>query len=475
MEQIELKDVQGLIIRGYSGLRSAYFVLAKITDAGRFKIWLGHHVHEFTPGDIRPKSTAINIAFTFSGLKVMGLNQGNLGTFPLEFADGMTAPYKQAMLGDFGNSDPANWEWGQKADDNTHILLMLYAVDADSLNSLYTGLKEQMDTNGFTEWRLMDTTELIKRKEHFGFHDGIAQPTIKGLNRSDDDSNCVAAGEFILGYKNEYEQDNYSPMVDAGMDKANVLPASTQAPGMKDLGKNGTYLVFRQLEQDVEGFWKYMESKTLAPDGNCDTQQMIGLASKVVGRWPSGTPVVLAPEKDIPELDDKNKFEYRNSDSDGLKCPFAAHIRRTNPRDSIDTAKSTSIQIVKRHRVLRRGRSYGPPVATSMEPMDIINASDKSGKRGLHFICINTNLALQFEFIQNFWVNNPKFGGLYDERDPLIGNDSNPQETRRTGTFSVEEDLVRKRFTDVPEFVTVKGGAYFFLPGIKALTFLASI
>ena len=109
-----------------------------------------------------------------------------------------------------------------------------------------------------------------------------------------------------------------------------------------------------------------------------------------------------------------------------------------------------------------------------MDPMDIIK-SDKSGTRGLHFICINTNLTLQFEFVQNFWVNNPKFSGLYDERDAVIGNHSNPQDAKNTGTFSVEADPIRKRYTDVPEFVTVKGGAYFFLPGIKALNFLASI
>ena len=474
MEQIEIKDVQGLIIRGYSELRSAYFVLLKVTDAGLFKGWLRQHVSGFTAGDERPKNTAMNIAFTFAGLKAMGLNKASLGTFPLEFEDGMTTRHKQELLGDFGKSDPANWEWGQKGNEDTHALLMLYALNATELGTLYNGIKAQMAGNGFAEVRLMDTTELIKRKEHFGFHDGIAQPTIKGLNRSDDPSNTVAAGEFILGYKNEYDQYNYSPYADGATDKTNVLPASTQVSGMKDIGKNGSFLVFRQMEQDVEAFWKYMESKTLAPDGNCDTEQMITLASKMVGRWPSGTPLELAPDKDIPALDDKDKFGYRDSDGDGLKCPFASHIRRTNPRDSIDTARSTSILIANRHRILRRGRSYGTPVADSMDPMDIIK-SDKSGTRGLHFICINTNLTLQFEFVQNFWVNNPKFSGLYDERDAVIGNHSNPQDAKNTGTFSVEADPIRKRYTDVPEFVTVKGGAYFFLPGIKALNFLASI
>ena len=467
--------MQGLIIRGYSDLRSACFVLAKVTDAGPFKKWIGQNILAFTPGDISPKDKAMNIAFTFAGLKAMGLNKNSLGSFPLEFEDGMTTRHKQELLGDFGNSDPANWEWGQKGNEDTHLLLTLYAADAQQLETLYAGVKSQMSANGFAELRLMETTELIKRKEHFGFHDGIAQPTIKGLNRSDDPSNTVAAGEFILGYKNEYDQYNYSPVADAGIGKAGLLSESSQVNGMKDLGKNGTYLVFRQMEQDVEGFWKYMESKTLAPDGNCDPENMVKLASKMVGRWPSGTPIELAPDKDIPALEDKDKFGYRDSDSDGLKCPYASHIRRTNPRDSIDTTRSTSIQIANRHRILRRGRSYGPPVAESMDPMDIIKANDKTGKRGLHFMCINTNLTLQFEFIQNFWVNNPKFSGLYDERDAITGNHSNPRDTKHTGSFSVEEEPIRKRYTDVPEFVTVKGGAYFFLPGIKALTFLASI
>lgn len=475
MEQLEVKDVQALIVRGYAELRAAYFVIIKITDGERFKNWLQQHIHDITPGNVKPMQTAMNIAFTFAGLKKLGLNKKSLDSFPLEFEDGMTTRHKQELLGDFGKSDPANWEWGQKGNDDTHAALLLYAADADLLNGLYSGVKAQMESNGFEEVKQLETSELIKRKEHFGFRDGIAQPTIKGLGRVDSPENTVAAGEFILGYKNEYDQYDYSPVAEPAADAKDILPASVTVNGMKDLGKNGTYLVFRQIEQDVEGFWKYMDDKTQNEDGSCNPDRMIRMASKMVGRWPSGAPMAVCPDKDNEELADMDKFGYRHDDSAGLKCPYASHVRRSNPRDSMDTDKRTSIKIVNKHRIVRRGRSYGAPVAESMEPMDIIKAGDAPGVRGLHFMCINTNLTLQFEFIQNFWINNPKFAGLHDERDPIAGNHSHPLEEKQTGTFSTQHEPVRKRYTDVPEFTTVKGGAYFFLPGIKALTFLATM
>ncbi|MCW3124252.1 MAG: peroxidase [Flavipsychrobacter sp.] len=475
MEQIELKDLQGLIVRGYAELQSAAFMVLKVTDAPVFKKWLQQHINEVTPGNVKPTDTAMNIAFTFAGLRALGLNKDSLDSFPLEFEDGMTTRQKQALLGDFGNSDPANWQWGQKGNDDTHVLLALYAANMPMLESLCATVKQQLVGHCAAEVKMLDTSNLVKRKEHFGFHDGIAQPTIDGLSRKDSPENTVAAGEFILGYKNEYGQYDYSPVVPGAADKNNVLPASDQVSGMKDLGKNGTYLVFRQLEQDVHSFWNYMDKKTKNEDGSCNPEQMVKLASKMVGRWPSGAPLALSPDKDSETMADMDKFGYRQGDGDGLKCPFASHVRRTNPRDSIDTDKKTSIKIANKHRIVRRGRSYGSPVEESMDPMDIIKSDNKEGTRGLHFICFNTNLTLQFEFIQNFWVNNPKFGGLYDERDPVMGNHSHPLDSRQSGTFSVENHPIRKRHTDVPEFVTVKGGAYFFLPGIRALTFLASI
>jgi Dyp-type peroxidase family len=301
----------------------------------------------------------------------------------------------------------------------------------------------------------------------------MAQPTIEGLSRIDSPENTVAAGEFILGYKNSYDQYPDTPTVNELTGKDKILPVDP-VTGMGDLGKNGTYLVFRQMEQDVELFWKYMEKAT-SVNGECDSSEMIKLASKIVGRWPGGAPISVCPDKDDELMQDKDSFGYHSSDKEGLKCPIGSHIRRTNPRDTMDENMKASIEIANKHRLIRRGRSYGKPVCENLNPTDILNSKHFEGERGLYFICINTDISRQFEFIQNAWVNNPKLFHLYDERDPLIGNNDHPEDKNKTGVFSIPAKGLRKRYTDIPQFVNVKGGAYFFIPGLKALSYLSSI
>ena len=121
-------------------------------------------------------------------------------------------------------------------------------------------------------------------------------------------------------------------------------------------------------------------------------------------------------------MKNNNNFDFRSTDKDGLKCPFASHVRRSNPKDALDTDRKTSISVANKHRMLRRGRSYGKPLTENLKPVDCLKAVDDGEKRGLHFICINADIAHEFEFIQNAWINNPKFNGLYDERDPLVGS-----------------------------------------------------
>lgn len=452
-EQLQLDDIQGIIIRGYSKLPAAHFLLLSFGDGALGRQWLSEIFDIITPGDHRPERSAMQIAFTFEGLKALGLPASVLDSFPLEFEDGMTTPHKQFFLGDFAASAPEHWEWGGPTTPRVHILLMLYAVDAKQLDANVAAVRRDFSRLGIHEIRLLETTILYERKEHFGFHDGISQPTIKGLKRSDDDENCIEAGEFILGYKNEYGQ--YTPM-----------PSH-------DLGLNGSYIAFRQLKQDVPLFWKFMSSATQQIDGSLDEKAMIKLAAQLVGRWPDGTPLVLSPDKDGGKPGAFNAFDYRHSDPDGLKCPYAAHIRRSNPKDSLDTDRATSIAIAKKHRILRRGRSYGPPLTAELKPLDCLHALETTIERGLHFMSINADIGRQFEFLQNGWVYNQKFNGLYEERDPLIANHHNPQDAKNTGTFRIPCEGLRTRITDVPEFVQVKGGGYFFIPGLRALSFLA--
>lgn len=459
MEKLETTDIQGIIVRGYSDLPAAVFLLIGIKEREAAKHWLKALVPEITTGVQKPTNAAINIALTLEGLKVLGLTETALDSFPMELQDGMTTKHKQQFLGDYGTSDPNNWEWGRKDTTPVHLLLMLYAADDQELNKQYTKYKQQLESNGLQEIKKLETATLVERKEHFGFHDGISQPVIRGLSKEEVPNNTLNAGEFILGYKNEYDQYPESPVDNA----------------KNDLGKNGSYLVFRQLKQDVGLFWKYMHDATCFPDGKCNAPEMIKLASKMTGRWPSGAPLVTCPDKDDPAFKDADNFAYRHSDSGALKCPVSSHIRRTNPRDSLEGTSHKSIEVANKHRILRRGRSYGEPVVPSMNPEEIIKTKPVTGERGLHFICFNADIGRQFEFIQNNWVNNPKFEELYDERDPITGNHSHPENSKNTGTFTIKQEHLRKRLTDVPEFINVKGGAYFFMPGIKSLKAIASI
>jgi Dyp-type peroxidase family len=474
METLELNDIQGIIVRGYANMPAAEFILLKIGDAEPAKKWLQLMTEQVTSAEEKKGSSAMNIAFTFNALSALGLSQETLDSFPMELEDGMNTKHKQFFLGDYGASAAENWEWGGINNEKVDVLLMLYAIDTDTLQALHQKQVSQLAQYGLVELKTLDTSVLYERKEHFGFQDGISQPTIKGLTRKDAPENMISAGEFILGYKNEYNQYTLTPLA-ADSNAGKLLPAASDQKGKYDLGKNGSYLVFRQLKQDVGLFWNYMEKCTVDEKGEGNDKEMVKLAAKMLGRWPGGAPVVVCPDEEKKDHNDDNSFAYRKVDELGLKCPFASHIRRSHPRDSLDMDKAASVKVANKHRILRRGRSYGIPVTPTMDPLDILKVKDIQGERGLHFICFNADIGRQFEFIQNAWSNNPKFNGLHDERDPITGNHHHPENTKTTGTFTIPDKNLRKRFTDVPEFVTVKGGAYFFMPGIKALKYLACL
>jgi deferrochelatase/peroxidase EfeB len=221
--------------------------------------------------------------------------------------------------------------------------------------------------------------------------------------------------------------------------------------------------VFRKLHQDVEAFWRFMKAWTKAPDGTENPDAAVDLASRMVGRWPSGAPRILAPYRDDQRMATRNDFGFAE-DPHGVTCPIGAHIRRANPRDSLAPSPSASAQESLRHRLLRRGRLFGPMVKDAQvagEPVE----------RGIQFIAINTNIRRQFEFVQQTWVNNPKFAELYDETDPIVGAHLHGG----AGRFTCQRHPVREMVVGMPRFVWIKGGAYFFLPGLRALRFLATL
>lgn len=475
-ERLELEDIQGLFARGFGQLTAARYVLLEIEDARSAAAWLRGVADRVTTGQERPTERAVNVALTARGMAKLGLPPDVLGGFANELVSGMTTPHRQRILGDVEASAPEHWRWGGPATPVVDALLVLFAVDRRELAALDESLLEGAAAVGLRALDRLETSDL-DAVEHFGFRDGISQPPVDGLPRAQG-PDAVRAGEFVLGYRNEYGRYATRPMVEGGA--AGLLARDPEGSGRGDLGKNGSYLVFRQLEQDVLAFWRFVDGAAHAHEAGADASAGPGgdvwaartrLASKMVGRWPSGAPLALAPDADDPSLVDENDFGYHDADPHGYGCPIGAHVRRANPRDSLDPDPGTerSLAVNKRHRLLRRGREYGPPLLLD-DALNPVDPAALEAKRGLYFICLNASIARQFEFVQSTWLNNPKFGGLYEDSDPLVSG-----HRRAGGTFTIPERPVRRRVTGLPQFVTVRGGGYFFLPGVRALRYLASL
>jgi Dyp-type peroxidase family len=452
----ERDDIQGLVASGFGHLRQAAYVAFEITDPPAAAGWLGRIADRVTTAR-RSEGPALNVALSASGLQKLGAHDA-LDGLSWEFRAGMTDPHRRRVLGDVGESAPEQWSWGGTETRPVDLLALVYAEDEQTLDELVNGHIAEARRAGIRLVIRLDTT--TGEREHFGFRDGISQPAPEGL-REGPPRDTIKTGEFLLGYPNEYGLFTDRPLVD---DPVGVLPPDPQGSGRGDVGRNGTYLVFRQLSQDVRGFWRFLDQATGRLNG-AGAAARIELAAKMVGRWPDGAPLVLAPDDDDPDLKDANDFAYFHTDPDGLRCPLGAHVRRSHPRDSLDPNPGTdrSIAVNKRHRILRRGRKYGETLTAE----DALNgAGGQAEERGLHFVCLCANIARQFEFVQHTWVNNPKFQGLYADGDPLTGSPGR--------TFTVPARPVRRRVTAMPEFVQTRGGGYFFLPGVRALRYLAS-
>jgi Dyp-type peroxidase family len=464
-ERVEEDDVQGLVLEGFGRLTAACYQVYEIGDPAAARQWLGRLEPSVATGRRGPTGTAVNVAVTAAGLARLGLPHDIGSAFPQEFQEGMTSPHRSRLLGDEGAAAPENWAWGGPGGPGPDVLLLLYAADVDALSRLADEHLASAVSAGLRHVVTLETGPLSPT-EHFGFRDGISQPALAG-GRPAPPRDTLRAGELLLGYRNEHGQYTPSPLVEPADDPEGLLAADVRGSGRHDLGRNGTYLVVRQLSQDVQGFWRFVAEQTT--DDVDDPEAQVRLAARMVGRWPSGAPLTLSPDRDRRELADANDFAYQADDPYGLRCPLGAHVRRTNPRDSLPpkAGTSASVAVGKRHRLLRRGRSYGPPISRE----DALEGRGEAGtERGLHFLCLCANLARQFEFVQHTWALNPVFAGLYDDADPLLSGHAT------TGrTFTVQASPVRRRVTGVPAFVTVRGGAYFFLPGARALRWLASL
>ena len=269
--------------------------------------------------------------------------------------------------------------------------------------------------------------------DHFGFRDRLSQPAIEGSGEDPTPGSGAALkpGESILGYPDE-----------------NGLPADLPKPDV--LSRNGSYMAYRRLEEHVGLFRDDLREQADTPEG----QELV--AAKFMGRWRSGAPLVLAPEHDDPELgadpNRNNDFNYKEMDPHGYAVPLGSHARRLNPRD---TAAN-----MNRHRMIRRGATYGLALPE--------NAPDDGADRGIAAFIICASLIRQFEFAQNVWINDRAFHELGNERDPIVGTQDGSLD------YTIPKRPIRRVIKGLPAFTTLRGGAYFFLPGISALRYLAA-
>ncbi|HET6978458.1 MAG TPA: hypothetical protein VFI24_19160 [Pyrinomonadaceae bacterium] len=494
--EVDYDDVQGLVRFAFGKLDGAAFYLVRIKDANAARSWLANAPVTSARTLSPPPETALQVAFTVDGLQKLDVPDFVIEGFAPEFRAGMTEKSRARRLGDVDENAPDNWTWGW-GEQTPHLVIMMYGK-RNELAQCEAKFKGPMWDTAFTVLERLRTDDLGE-VEPFGFVDGISQPTIDwdGKRKIKGDqfvySNLVSLGEFLLGYSNEYNEYTDRPLLDPTSNgAAELLPALDQ-PQKKDLGRNGTYLVMRQLVQDVRGFWRFADE---CAQSNADERKR--LAEAMLGRKLDGMPLVPLQDQPIDgvgstkEDRDYNQFTFA-SDPVGDRCPLGSHVRRANPRNAdfpnpVTGVVSHLIQLLgfgrkglrddlmsptRFHRLVRRGREYGPGLSQkqAFQP-----PQPNEGENGLHFICINSNIARQFEFVQSAWLTSTKFNGLSEESDPMLGDRAPVAGCPDPDMFSMPRDSgLRERCSGLPQFVTVRGGAYFFLPSLRALRYFATI
>ncbi len=436
---LEIDDIQHILLTRAPALTGRYEFLS-FRDPRGGRAWLSaikekvHSVAEMR-ASVEKDKRWVTVAFTWSGLRALGLDQASLASFPDEFKQGMAA--RAEALGDTGANAPELWGGGLASPD-LHAIAILFARDSsEHARCVSEHEKLVASCSGVEILSVLDVQAvppLDYAHDHFGYRDRLSQPVIEGGGEAPTPGSGgpLKAGEFILGYPDE-------------------IGAVAGSPRPEILARNGSYMAYRRLEEHVGRFRDFLHAHGETPE------QRELIAAKLMGRWRSGAPLVLAPDRDDPalgaDMQRNNDFNYKEMDPHGYAVPLGSHARRMNPRD---TAAN-----MNRRRMIRRGATYGPYLPEG--------ALEDGAERGIAAFVICASLIRQFEFAQNVWANDPNFHELGNERDPIIGHQDG------TFEFKIPKRPIRKKIVGLPAFTTVRGGAYFFLPGLKGLNYLASL
>src|ERR1700757_3378264 len=416
---LELDDIQHILLTRTPAMTGRYEFLSFDNPAGG-RAWLSELipvVESAATAQASMDSTKrwVTLAFTCTGLRALGVPEESLQTFPVEFRQGMAA--RADILGDTGRNHPDNWVGGL-AGDELHAIAILFARD-DAEHARATGVHDELVArcDGVRRLSFLDlnaTPPFNYAHDHFGFRDRLSQPVMEGSGEEPTPGSGapLKPGEFILGYPDED-----GPV-------ANL-------PQPEALSRNGSYLAYRRLREHVALFRDSTRDSADSPD----EEEL--LSAKFMGRWRSGAPLVLAPDKDDPELGAdpmrNNDFNYQEMDPHGYACPLGAHARRLNPRDTA--------HYMNRRRMIRRGATYGAalPEGTADDGVD----------RGIAAFIICASLVRQFEFAQNVWINDRTFHELGNEHDPICGTQDGAME------FTIPKRPIRRTLKGLPAFTTL--------------------
>ena len=521
---LDLHDIQGNIVFGYGrwGYPLARYLFFKFHDGNKARAFVSALVPLVTssaPLDTQnggsPPPVTTNLAFTYAGLRELGLPDVSMRSFPEDFRMGMKA--RKDILGDDGPSSPKNWDPIWQDNYSVHMLATINGKSQDELNGRYeevVGMLGDTDQGvelleghrgGSEELKYQPGNAIVidgrpTANEHFHYTDGISDPVFKGQSR--DPNQIIGAGkptrepagtaagwealetgEFLLGHRDETFE----------------YPI---APVPRLLSYNGSFMVYRKLHQNVGKFTAYIEkaSENYGKPDDSPTIKRETLKAKFAGRWSNGAPLATYPDyaaamkfgeqwknaSDVlfyePDATAEQKtaaravyehlkikrraFDY-GGDIKGASCPLGAHTRRTNPRGSlefeVEGAFDTPGALVDRRRILRRGLPYG----------ESNDRTDNDGEHGIIFIAIGASIERQFEFVQQQWINYGNDFKLANEKDALLGNHATDDEGNPAGRVVINGNEAREQPTfmcaGMPRFVETRGGDYFFIPSLTAL------
>ena len=432
---LDLDDIQAILLRARPAPYFGTHALIEITDRADGREALRRLRQRVTSAarwqDPLPAWTAV--ALTHPGLRALGVPEPSLQSFSPAFREGMAA--RADRLRDDGPNSPSRWQQ-PFGTGRVHLAVSVIGTTEPAWREEVRQYEQQLaQLPGLTVLLRQDFGAQPDSRNPFGYKDGFTQPVVEGSGAAGQpgDGRPIKAGEFLLG-----------------QDAEGGYPLGMPTP--HELGRNGSYLVFRKYHSHVAAFNRFLHRAADTPDG----REL--LAAKLVGRWRSGAPLSLAPDRDDADRgadgSRNNDFTYR-ADPQGLRTPQGCHIRRMNPRDS-DLAVMADVNI---RRLIRRSTSYGVPLGG-----DVLH--DDGQPRGLDFIALGARAIETVEFLQSEWINSGTFISRGTEKDPMLGVQSNDSYFTVPGTPP-------RRIGGIETFNTLDGGEYFFLPSLSALDWLA--